>query len=369
MIPTSFSQLIGNTFIKECLQRLIKKKNVGHSLLFAGPEGIGKSLFATVLAALVMSEDEDNAHQHSQKIAQGMHPDVHIYKPEGKIGMHSIQSLRQMCDEIHLPPYEAKYKIFIVHDAHRMLTYSANALLKTFEEPPPQTKIILLTHAHKALLPTILSRCSSYFFQSIDEQEIYNYLKKIYPQQEQNVKVWANLSQGSLGQALKLAKRGEDHLRTLMLNAFSNGSLHNYKSLLKLSELLVQEIEARKKSLGTEIKEIQYKKSDCLTASQIEMLEKEVEGTSALELVQETNILFYTILSWYRDLSLLQAAGDRRLLINLDYENALEAALQFDQLLPLEDIQKAIEETQLALQRSTSLNICIENLLLKLVRF
>ncbi len=369
MIPTCFSQLIGNSFIKECLTRLIRKKAIGHSLLFSGPDGIGKSLFAQVMAAALMSEDEEKASQHLHKIAHATHPDIHSYRPEGKIGLHSIQSLRKMCEEVYLPPYEAKHKIFIVHDAHRMLSYSANALLKTFEEPPPQTKIILLTHTPTLLLPTILSRCSSYFFQPIAEQEIIGYLKQYYPVEESKLKIWASSAQGSLGQALKLAKKGEDHLRTLMLEAFSNGSLYTYKSLVKLSEALVAEIESRKKCLEGEVKEIHAKSSDYLTMHQIESLEKELEGAAALELIQETNNLFYVILSWYRDLSLLQTGGSPHLLINQDYELALEVSLNFSQPLSLTEVQKAIQETQLALQRSTSLNICIENLLLKLTKF
>jgi len=369
MIPTCFSKLIGNEFIKNCLIRLVKKKAIGHSLLFAGPSGIGKSLFASVIAASSMSEDEKERAGHCRKISQGIHPDVHIYRPEGKIGLHSIQSLRKMCDEIQLPPYEAPSKVFIVHDAHRMLSFSANALLKTFEEPPPQTKIILLTHSHTTLLPTILSRCSTYFFHPISENEIFNYLSEHYQSEPEQLRAWAHLSQGSLGQALKLAKRGGDPTRALVLDALSTGSLQSYKNLVRLSDVLTEEIEARKKTLEDEIKELQIKSSEYLSLGQHAVLEKDLEGASAIELMEEANILFYNILSWYRDLSLMQAGGGRCYLINQDYEDALESSLQFGQILPLAVVQKAIEEAQFALKRSTSLNICLENLFLKLMKF
>ena len=141
MNPWCFSQIIGNEEIKKRLTRMLSKRAIGHALLFSGPDGIGKSLFAWAFAAQLMAEYDPEI-DHARKIQSGQHPDIHIYRPEGKIGLHSIQSLRQLSQEVHLPPYEASWKVFIIHDADRMLSYSANTLLKTFEEPPPRTVII-----------------------------------------------------------------------------------------------------------------------------------------------------------------------------------------------------------------------------------
>lgn len=90
------------------------------------------------------------------------HPDLHFYRPEGKTGMHSIASMRQLCDEVALPPHEAPVKVFIVTEAERMLETSANALLKTFEEPTERTHFILLTHHPERIAPTLLSRAQTF---------------------------------------------------------------------------------------------------------------------------------------------------------------------------------------------------------------
>ncbi len=87
--------------------------------------------------------------------------------------------MRQLSEEIYLPPYEANWKVFIIHDADRMLSYSANALLKTFEEPPPRTLIILLSRSQASLLPTIVSRCYTLHFQNLPSSLIQNFLGKI----------------------------------------------------------------------------------------------------------------------------------------------------------------------------------------------
>jgi len=84
--------------------------------------------------------------------------DLHLLKVEGKIGMHSVAAVRDLIEKANLSPFEASGKVFIVEDAERMLLPSANALLKTVEEPPPNTLIILVSHEPQKILATIRSR-------------------------------------------------------------------------------------------------------------------------------------------------------------------------------------------------------------------
>ena len=80
------------------LQCMLGKKAIGHALCFAGPDGIGKSLFAWALSARIFAE-ADPGKDHAEKIQSGQHPDIHVYRPEGKLGLHSIHSLRQLSEE------------------------------------------------------------------------------------------------------------------------------------------------------------------------------------------------------------------------------------------------------------------------------
>lgn len=96
--------------------------------------------------------------KHLPKILSGNHPDIHIYLPEGKSSLHTMASMQKMIAEMALPPFEAGAKIFILMEAEKMLTQSANALLKTLEEPNPDSYFFLLTEYPDRLLPTILSR-------------------------------------------------------------------------------------------------------------------------------------------------------------------------------------------------------------------
>lgn len=125
-------------------------------------------------------------------------------------------------------------------------------------------------------------------------------------------------------------------------------------------------MEANRKVREDEIKEFHKESLEHLTAASKAVLEKEIEGATSMILAQEAESLFGTIISWYRDLHLLEVMGDRNYLINSDYTEKLEQAFQRGQSISLEYVLKVVDEAKLSLQRSVALNICLENLLLKL---
>lgn len=365
MHPTCFSQIIGNELIKKQLSSMVAKRAIGHALCFAGTEGIGKSLFAWALAACIMAEF-DGGKDHARKIQSGQHPDIYVYRPEGKLGLHSIQSLRKLSEEVWMPPFEASWKVFIIHDADRMLSYSANALLKTFEEPPPRTLIILLSRSQAALIPTILSRCSTLHFQSLPPGQIEEFLKQRYSLEDSVRAKIACQAEGSIGRAVRLAEQG-DGARTQLLNLLARGPLGNYRMLKEGVQALSEQVEAAKKIVEDAVKgELSQAQGEQLTAAQRTSLEKELDGIASLALAQEAQALFGIILSWHRDIQVLLLGGSPSHLTNPDYAEYLEQAVQRGEYMPLDRVHQAVEEAYLALQRSTSLAICLETLLLKL---
>ena len=225
-----FEHIIGNEQAKTYLKTTAEKGTVGNSLLFAGPDGIGKSLFAEAFAHLLICQS-DPQNIHKRKIDAGNHPDIRIYRPEGKVGMHSIASMRLFSQEVYLAPCESKWKIFIIHEADRMLTYSANALLKTFEEPAKDAVIILISSSPEALLPTVLSRCRTIHFHPLAEQEVTSFIEKRCQKSPQEAQTIASMAQGSLGQAVRLAAEGKSPLRAATLDFLSKGLAVHTSSL------------------------------------------------------------------------------------------------------------------------------------------
>lgn len=366
MRPSCFSQIIGNDNIKKNLSLMVSRRSIGHALLFTGPEGVGKSLFAWALAAEILFE-YDPSSNHFQKIQKGQHPDIHVYQPEGKLALHSIQTLRQFSEEIYLPPFEANWKIFIIHEADRMLSYSANALLKTFEEPPPRTLIILLSNSQGSLLPTILSRCSILHFQALSFLDVKQYLKQHYPLDESSLNRIACQAQGSIGRAVKLAEQSDD-IRLSILKLLRKKPLWNYRIFREEIQTISEQMEVAKKPGEENAKETEKNYREQLTAQERIFFEKEWEGKLALSLAQEAQMAFEVILSWYRDLQVLLLGGPASLLTNFDFQEDLEQAVQRGEFKPLDQVYKAVQEAYLSLQRSTPFSLSLETLLLKLDR-
>ncbi|MDP1834552.1 MAG: DNA polymerase III subunit [Chlamydiales bacterium] len=349
------SHIIGNDEIKTFLLRMISTERVGHSLLFAGTDGIGKSLFATALAQNLLATTREN------------HPDLHIYRPEGKLAMHSIDTMRAFNDEVHMPPNEAKYKVFIIHDADRMLSTGANALLKTFEEPSPHTLIILLSSSPQALLPTVMSRCRKLYFQPIAEAQIAAFLQQKHSCSIKEAERIAARSSGSIGRAMRLLSQPDDNKRDLMLDTLSSGRLPTYKHLATVVDTLNTSFEALKESLSAACtSEIAPRGFEELTATQRDAFQKEIDGAVTLRVREEVDALFEVIMGWYRDLELLRCGGNTNLLVHRDRLEPLRHAFQCGRNRPLKDVQEAVVEARTNIQRSSSIRSTLESLLLKL---
>lgn len=325
-MKSCFDHIQGNDHVKAYLLNMVEKGAVGNALLFSGSENAFKEQFAISLAKILMGE----AAQF--KIDAGNHPDLHIYRPEGKVGMHSIASMRQFCEEVYLPPYEGPWKIFILHDAERMLTYSANALLKTFEEPSFDSLIILLTSNFNLLLPTIVSRCRIIRFQPV--------LREL----------------GS-----------NDPLRNEVLNILAGGKKGTYSELAQCASQIAVCIEKLQKDEEENLKaEIQKMASSEMNAYQRYAIEKEMEGAIALRLNQYARTALGYILSWYRDMHLIDVGGRPELFENPDYKSDIMQAYQRGEIVPLETIEKKIKTAILSHERSTALNLCLEKLFIEL---
>lgn len=355
----SFHDLIGNDRIKNYLTHMVNQGAIGNSLLFAGPQGIGKSLFAIELAKMLIGSKKINAHSH---------PDLHIYRPTGKLGLHTIDSMRQLIEEVYMPAYEASWKIFIVHDAERMLPYSSNALLKTLEEPLADTLIILLSSSPRSLLPTILSRCRTLYFNPISVQEMIPFLVAHYHKNEEEARVLASQAQGSLARALLLVKDGGDPRKGPLLEVLSRNNFNSYSDLQRFAAYLQELTDQRNQHVEVLAQKELFEgfSEDSLTAAQREVIEKEVEGLVALRNLAEVEALFEMILGWYRDIHLLHVNGNSEYLIYPECKEALEERLQRGGIPLLEEVQGYLAEAKLAVERSLGLHTALETLFLKL---
>lgn len=201
-----FAEILGQGQAIMRLRRSIETGRLPHALLFLGPKGVGRFTTAVTLAKALNclkggQGDSCDRCVACVKIARGIHPDVHLVSPEG--ATLKIDQIRTLIQEATLRPYEGRRKVFILDQAETMTEQAQNALLKTLEEPPGATVLVLIAPEASALLPPIASRCSQIRFVPLPESTIAARL------QDQGcdggeAHVLASLAGGSLGRAQEL---------------------------------------------------------------------------------------------------------------------------------------------------------------------
>ncbi|NGX55774.1 MAG: DNA polymerase III subunit tau, partial [Candidatus Anoxychlamydiales bacterium] len=323
-----FSNIIGNSNIKKKLNKAIENNNLSNTLLFSGPSGVGKYQFAKILAYYLMypSKTKDEI-----KLKNNNHPDLHIYTPCGKTSMHLIASIRDLISEVHISPFEAKAKVFIIKDANRMHSISFNALLKTLEEPTFDSYIILITENVDEILPTIISRCFKMNFSALTNDEISSFIQRTYQKDEKDATAIAKISLGSITTAIELC---EDSLylkkREFLFDILLKKNIYSYFDLSKKLDELEEMFSIDKISDDLEI----------------------------IKIKKEINLLLNKIIYFFRDLYILKENIDKKNLFFFDKIDQLEK-LKFYNLPSIEKIDLLLEKVKLAISRNIKLKVAL----------
>lgn len=197
------------------LSRSLMGSRVAHAYLFVGPEGVGKRYmalsFAKALNCLQLEADYCGHCPACQKIDRLSHPDLHLIEPEGN--SLKIEQVRICQREIAFRPWEGRTKVVILDGADKMTPEAASALLKTLEEPPASTVLILTASSELSLLPTITSRCRLIRLGPLDRAVIAEILVRERLLEPSQASLLASLAQGRLGKALSLDLKSTLELR------------------------------------------------------------------------------------------------------------------------------------------------------------
>ncbi|BER92256.1 MAG: polymerase subunit gamma/tau [Candidatus Atribacteria bacterium] len=235
----SWENIVGHKFQKEYLQKTVASGKISHAYLFVGKEGIGKKLCALEFAKLLncFSPGENGSCDQCKScvsIDKGVHPDLLKLTPEGET--LKIDQIREFNKWIHYKPLEARYRAGIIENITSMTEEAANCILKTLEEPPPKS-IILLTSSDMRNLPrTLLSRCNVLYFAPLPARTIESFLVKNRSIASQKAFSVAQKAQGSIGKALQILEKEEEPYR--LIENFFDG-LSSISSLLSMGSKLL----------------------------------------------------------------------------------------------------------------------------------
>jgi len=210
--PITFDSVVGQQHITGTLKNAIHNNQLAQAFLFCGPRGVGKTTCARILAKTINCEnilagtEPCGACASCKSFQNGNSFSIHELDAASN---NSVDDIRNLIDQVRIPPQAGKYKIYIIDEVHMLSQAAFNAFLKTLEEPPSYAIFILATTEKHKILPTILSRCQIFDFNRIKVEDMASHLARIADREgiaydQDGLHIIAQKADGGLRDALSL---------------------------------------------------------------------------------------------------------------------------------------------------------------------
>jgi DNA polymerase-3 subunit delta' len=330
-----FRDVIGHRKLVALLSRSIERDSIPPSLIFAGPAGVGKRLVALASAQALNCLDPRRANSHTSeaigydacgvcaactRIARGLHPAVLVIEP-GDSGSIKVDPIRDVIEQTGYRPFEGRRRVVIIDEADALVPQAQNALLKTLEEPPSASVLILVSARADSLLPTVLSRCPRLRFHQLGPEDVAAALVR-HGKPEAEAHAIAALANGSVGAALDASADALVEAREVALRVLTGfASTDDLRRRIELAK---------------------------------ELLPQSPGGAAADR--EHLAVHLRAMATLLRDVELVAANGDRRTLANPDVESS------FGRLTPFRGDRgmhafEAIDEALIAIERNAGVKI------------
>ena len=292
---TTFADVPEQAEAKRLLEAALAEGPV-HAYLLHGPAGTGKRVAARAFAAQLLGEE--------RRVDAGTHPDLRVVEPLGE--MIRIDAVRELHRDLHMRPFEADRRVYLLLDAHRLNDEAAASLLKDLEEPPSYATLVLVADELGPLPPTILSRCQLVPFRRLSERAVREWIAQQAPERsEDEVRVLARAAGGRLDRARRLLDPDAAARRESLIAAARSVYLDPAFDPREAATVLL-DIAAER---GAEAKEREQELVDTLDlpARDADQRVRRVQrGAERDELLAELEALE----AWYRDLVVVGAGAE-----------------------------------------------------------
>ncbi|HBA69981.1 MAG TPA: DNA polymerase III subunit delta [Lachnospiraceae bacterium] len=326
-----FADIIGQEQIKEHLQNALKMNKVSHAYILNGERNSGKEFIAKIFASALQCEKADVSSGmfepcgecHSCKQMAGKNqPDV-IYVSHEKPGSIGVEDIRmQINGNVAIKPYSSPRKVYLINEGEKMTVQAQNALLKTLEEPPEYTVILILTTNLESLLPTILSRCVVLNMKPVKDSQAKKFLMESMQIPDYKADICVAFARGNIGKAKLLASSEEfDHVKEEAV------TLLKYINDMEISEIVAA------------VKKINEYKLD-------------------------VNDYFDILAIWYRDVLLFKATNDANHLIFKEEIQYIRRVADRSTYEGIEKVIEALDKSKQRLNANVNFDLTMELLLL-----
>lgn len=180
--PSTFESVVGQRALTTTLKNAIATRKLAHAYLFCGPRGVGKTtcarIFAKTINCMNLTAEGEACNECESCVSFNEQRSYNIHELDAASN-NSVDDIRQLVEQVRIPPQIGKYKVYIIDEVHMLSTSAFNAFLKTLEEPPHHAIFILATTEKHKILPTILSRCQIYDFNRIGVEDTVEHLSYV----------------------------------------------------------------------------------------------------------------------------------------------------------------------------------------------
>ena len=180
--PATFASVVGQRNLTATLKNSISTGRLAQAYLFCGPRGVGKTSCARIFARTInctnLTPDGEACGVCDSCAAISKGNSFNLIELDAASN-NSVDDIRNLIDQVNVPPQQGKYKVFIIDEVHMLSSQAFNAFLKTLEEPPKYAIFILATTEKHKVIPTILSRCQIYDFKRITVDDMVEHLKYV----------------------------------------------------------------------------------------------------------------------------------------------------------------------------------------------
>lgn len=368
MTACVFDDLVGQERVAGYLRTAVEAEHASHAYLFVGPQGSGKRTAAMLLACAFICDDGGcGVCPACARIRRGAHPDVRVVEPEGAATYLVEQVRDELVPDMWLAPADGPAKVYIIERADALGDASANAFLKTLEEPPPSVRIVLITDDFDAVLPTIVSRCQVVRFAPVTPARAAALLAERTGAGADEARAALAASSGVLPRALELLRSPQRlAARDAMLAVMRDlpvmdgrDVLVSAREVLKAVRAPLEDVKARQESDLRERIEFMGRQAQL----------KDVEARNKRELTarERESIfeLFAIAESWLRD-ALASSVGATRAIANRDAADDISVAGACMSPAAVEEALEAVRRARRRVSYNVNPQLAVEAMLFEI---
>ncbi len=329
----AFDGILGQPLVRDFLRSSLQKDKITSAYLFLGPAGSNKTSAAYALAKAILCPLDDKTIRGSrcgkcdicQRIATNNFADVKYCEPESASG-YLVEQIRRIIHDINLAPIEGSKKVYIIDSVDMMGVSSANAFLKTLEEPPDNVVLILLGRSKESILSTIVSRCSVVAFRHIPPTTAYGIISQNTGCETSVARIALESCGGSITKAIEFVRAGDNshlYLRSQMLEQILKVPKSNSWQICQITRELLSLIKVPSDEYLRKREQKSSDESEFLSAAAIKEASLKTKREASKKTSDMLSQLIYIMLSILKDIESMILETNCEV-INYDYRSEVE---------------------------------------------